>query len=213
MQGLWSAHRRPKINLNSAPTPTVAEEPDLTPAADAPNAEASTSMTAQPPEGETSSASDVRPPMSNGKRRSRVGRSGEESNKRIKLSSQAGGSVAKDHSPPATRLSDLGGVDACIEKMLELVAMPLCHPEVYLHTGVQPPRGVLLHGPPGCGKTLLAHAIAGVSSTYHRRGIVPHESYRNSACPSSVLPLLQSSPGCQANLKRHCEILSKRRSG
>lgn len=66
-----------------------------------------------------------------------------------------------DKTPPAARLTDLGGINECVERMLELVAMPLTHPEVYLHTGVQPPRGVLLHGPPGCGKTLLANAIAG----------------------------------------------------
>ncbi|TIC70899.1 AAA-domain-containing protein [Wallemia mellicola] len=66
-----------------------------------------------------------------------------------------------DKTPPTARLADLGGVSECVERMLELVAMPLSHPEVYLHTGVQPPRGVLLHGPPGCGKTLLANAIAG----------------------------------------------------
>jgi ribosome biogenesis ATPase len=41
---------------------------------------------------------------------------------------------------PSARLSDLGGVEACIEEVLELIAMPLAHPEIYLHTGVQPPR-------------------------------------------------------------------------
>ncbi|CAE6411065.1 unnamed protein product, partial [Rhizoctonia solani] len=69
--------------------------------------------------------------------------------------------VKASHEPPTTRLSDLGGVTDAVEKLLELVALPVCHPEVYLHTGVQPPRGVLLHGPPGCGKTMLANAIAG----------------------------------------------------
>lgn len=86
---------------------------------------------------------------------------GDESSKRPKLSS-----ISKEYAPPTARLSDLGGVSDAVEKLLELVAMPLCHPEVYLHTGVQPPRGVLLHGPPGCGKTLLANAIAGVNTTF-----------------------------------------------
>ncbi|KAI9224516.1 P-loop containing nucleoside triphosphate hydrolase protein [Blastocladiella britannica] len=62
---------------------------------------------------------------------------------------------------PTARLADLGGIDSAVESLLELVAMPLAHPEIYAHTGVAPPRGILLHGPPGCGKTSLANAIAG----------------------------------------------------
>lgn len=62
---------------------------------------------------------------------------------------------------PTARLKDLGGVSKALDKILELIAMPLCHPEIYTHTGIKPPRGVLLHGPPGCGKTMLAAALAG----------------------------------------------------
>ena len=43
------------------------------------------------------------------------------------------------------------------------IIVPMIHPEVYVHLGVAPPLGLLLHGPAGCGKTLLAHAVAGVS--------------------------------------------------
>jgi ribosome biogenesis ATPase len=62
---------------------------------------------------------------------------------------------------PAVRFADVGGVESIIQDVRELCEYPLRHPELYAHLGVEPPRGILLHGPPGCGKTLLANAIAG----------------------------------------------------
>ncbi|KAF8925886.1 hypothetical protein BGZ58_000387 [Dissophora ornata] len=82
--------------------------------------------------------------------------------KRHKTSSgSAEGRGGAEHAPPKIRLEDLGGVDHFIEKVKEYVMMPLAHPEVYAHMGVKPPRGILLHGPPGTGKTMMANAIAG----------------------------------------------------
>lgn len=59
-----------------------------------------------------------------------------------------------------TTFDDVGGMDKILKDLCELL-LHVKHPEVYRHIGLPPPRGFLLHGPPGSGKTLLAHAIAG----------------------------------------------------
>jgi transitional endoplasmic reticulum ATPase len=55
---------------------------------------------------------------------------------------------------------DIGGLDEEINKIREMVELPLKHPEIFERLGIEAPKGVLLHGPPGTGKTLLAKAVA-----------------------------------------------------
>ncbi|GAA6061759.1 hypothetical protein JCM10212_000739 [Sporobolomyces blumeae] len=145
--------RTNNLSLN-APSPLAAAQ---TPTDASPVA----STSAMPDQASSAEAPAPSPSSSSSKRKLRPSTSARDPStpKRSRPTTSSGAGAS--HTPPSTRLADLGGVDACVESMLELVALPLMHPEVYLHTGVRPPRGVLLVGPPGCGKTMLAGAIAG----------------------------------------------------
>jgi len=64
---------------------------------------------------------------------------------------------------PRTTYEDIGGLKEEIQRLREMVELPMRHPEIFQRLGIDPPKGVLLHGPPGCGKTLLARAVANES--------------------------------------------------
>lgn len=61
---------------------------------------------------------------------------------------------------PDVSYKDIGGLDRQIEEVREIVELPLLYPELFKEVGIEPPKGILFTGPPGCGKTLLAKAVA-----------------------------------------------------
>lgn len=68
--------------------------------------------------------------------------------------------ISSQQSLPQVAFQDIGGLEEPIRKIVEMVLLPAEHPEVFEHLGIRPPKGILLYGPPGVGKTLLARAVA-----------------------------------------------------
>jgi len=72
--------------------------------------------------------------------------------------------VMKVEKAPLESYADIGGLEAQIQEIKEAVELPLTHPELYEDIGIKPPKGVILYGEPGTGKTLLAKAVANQTS-------------------------------------------------
>lgn len=78
-------------------------------------------------------------------------------------------SVMKVEKAPLESYGDIGGLEDQIQEIKEAVELPLAHPELYEDIGIKPPKGVILYGEPGTGKTLLAKAVANnTSATFLR---------------------------------------------
>lgn len=72
----------------------------------------------------------------------------------------------KEELVPEVTYEDIGGLDDEVKKVREMVELPLKHPEIFERLGIEAPKGVLLHGSPGTGKTLLAKAVANETNSH-----------------------------------------------
>ena len=72
--------------------------------------------------------------------------------------------VHGNNKKPDITFAMIGGLDTQKQEIREAIELPFTHPELYKQMGIDPPRGVLMYGPPGCGKTMLAKAVANETS-------------------------------------------------
>ncbi|WP_427017795.1 proteasome ATPase [Pseudarthrobacter sp. P1] len=80
---------------------------------------------------------------------------------------------------PDISYADIGGLGPQIEQIRDAVELPFLHPDLYREHGLKPPKGILLYGPPGCGKTLIAKAVANslAARAAERSGVRDQKSY------------------------------------
>jgi proteasome-associated ATPase len=80
---------------------------------------------------------------------------------------------------PDIEYDDIGGLGPQIEQIRDAVELPFLHPDLFREHGLKPPKGILLYGPPGCGKTLIAKAVANslAKKAADMRGVKESKSY------------------------------------
>jgi len=80
---------------------------------------------------------------------------------------------------PDIEYSDIGGLTPQIQAIRDAVELPFLHPDLFREHGLKPPKGILLYGPPGCGKTLIAKAVANslAKKAAEMRGVKDSKSY------------------------------------
>ncbi len=83
----------------------------------------------------------------------------------VRLAAGQGGAPSRPE-PGTVTYEDIGGLSREMRRIREMIELPLRYPEVFERLGIDPPKGVLLHGPPGCGKTLIARAVAHETSAH-----------------------------------------------
>ena len=84
------------------------------------------------------------------------------------ITPDSAGDVPSAPAAPTVAYEDIGGLDEELDRVREMIELPMRHPELFGTLGIEPPKGVLLYGPPGTGKTLIAKAVANeIDAEFH----------------------------------------------